>query len=157
MPTNRINPNNAGTIKLALAGVTPLVEYACQITEITLEPTQNTETSPGTYCSAPVETPGQSSWAIVISFLQDWGFTPSLSEFSFENDGSLIDYEFTSTNPATVPSMSGSAYITATAFGGAPGADWQVTTQRWPCSEKPTITSPVVGAAAQEADELVDA
>jgi len=211
MPTTyEINPNNVGTIALALAGVTP-VSYACQITNVVLEPTPNTTTTPGTYCAAPHDTPGASSWALVISFLQDWGneartvtdgvttisdatvtsataafttddvgkpisgvgipagatiasrtsatsvelsanatasgtgvtFTigqPSLSEFTFTNDGMLCDFVFTTSNPATVPSMSGPVYVTATSFGGDPGASWQVTTQRWACPAKPTLT-----------------
>ena len=65
MPVYEINPNNAGTIKLALAGVTPHVEYACQVTNVALEPTQNLTTTPGTYCAAPHDTPGASSWALV--------------------------------------------------------------------------------------------
>ena len=143
MPTYEINPNNAGSIKLALDGITPLVEYACQITDIVVEPTQNNTTTPGTYCGAPHDTPGASSFAVVISFLQDWGNTPSLSQFTFDNDGALCDFEFTSTNPDTVPSCSGSAYVTATAFGGPAGAAWAVTTQRWSLNAKPTITPPV--------------
>jgi hypothetical protein len=84
----------------------------------------------------------------VISFLQDWGATPSLSEFTFTNDGALIDFEFTSTNPTSVPSMEGSAYVTATAFGGPAGEAWQVTTQRWACTAKPTLVEDVLLAAA---------
>lgn len=143
MATNEINPNNLGTIKLALTGITPLVEYGCQVTNIVLEPTANTTTRPGTYCGPPVDVPGASSWAIVISFLQDWGYTPSLSKFTFDNDGELCDFEFEPTNPTTVPSMTGSAYVTATSYGGDPGASWLVTTQRWSCSEKPTLETEV--------------
>jgi hypothetical protein len=211
MPTTyEINPNNVGTIAIALTGVTP-VSYACQITNIVLEPTANTTTTPGTYCAAPHDTPGASSWALVVSFLQDWGNAsrtvtdgvttsgdatltsataafvagdvgkpisgtgipagttilsrtsgtsvelsanatatgtgisivigqPSLSEFTFDNDGMLCDFIFTTANPATVPSMSGTVYVTATSFGGEPGASWQVTTQRWACPAKPTLT-----------------
>lgn len=209
--TYQINPNNAGTIELALAGDT-LKSYACQVTSFTVEPTPNTTTTPGTYCGAPVDVPGASSWAIVISFLQDWGnsertvadgvtvsgdatlesalanFTqddvgkrvsgtgipagttiisvtdddtvemsanatasatgvtlivgsPSLSEFTFENDGELIDFNFQSSSPDTVPSLEGQAYVTATAFGGDPGAAWQVTTQRWSAAAKPTLVA----------------
>jgi hypothetical protein len=144
MPTYEINPNNAGSISLALEGITPLVEYACQVTDIVLEPTQNTTTTPGTYCAAPHDSPGASSWAIVISFLQDWGNTPSLSEFTFTNDGALCDFEFTSANPASVPDMSGQVFVTATAFGGPAGEAWAVTTQRWPCNAKPTLTPSVL-------------
>ena len=161
MAVYTINPNNAGTIKIALEGITPLVEYGCQVTNVMVEPTQNTTTTPGTYCGAPYDTPGMSSWAMVISFLQDWGATPSLSEFTFTNDGALCDFDFTSSSPATVPSMSGSCYVTATAFGGDPGAAWQVTTQRWPLPEKPTLTDAVVLAAsatkAKKQPEPVDA
>jgi hypothetical protein len=144
MPTYEINPNNQGTISIALAGVTPLVDYACQITEILVEPTQNTTTTPGTYCGAPHDTPGASSWAVVISFVQDWGNTPSLSQFAYDNDGALCDFEFTSSNPATVPSMTGSCFVTATAFGGPAGAAWAVTTQRWSCPAKPTVVPAVL-------------
>ena len=151
MPTYEINPNNAGTISLALEGITPLVEYGCQVTNIVLEPTQNTTNTPGTYCNAPHDTPGASSWALVISFLQDWGATASLSEFTFDHDGELCDFEFTSSNPLTVPDMSGTCYVTATAFGGDPGAAWAVTTQRWPCPEKPTRTASPTTLAATEA------
>jgi len=150
VPVFEINPNNAGTIAIALTGITPLVEYGCQVTNIMLEPTQNMTTTPGTYCAAPHDTPGASSWALVISFLQDWGNTPSLSEFVFTNDGALCDFEFTSSNPDTVPSMSGSCFVTATAFGGDPGAAWQVTTQRWPMQEPPTLTASPTTLAARE-------
>jgi hypothetical protein len=118
------------------------------VTDILVEPTQNTTTTPGTYCAAPHDTPGASSWAVVISFLQDWGNTPSLSEFTFTNDGALCDFEFTSTNPDTVPSMTGQAFVTATAFGGPAGASWAVATQRWSCPAKPTVTPPVVMVAS---------
>ena len=148
MPTYEINPNNAGTIELALEGITPLVEYGCQVTDIVVEPTPNTTTTPGTYCGAPHDTPGASSWAVVISFLQDWGNTPSLSEFTYTNDGALCDFEFTSNNPDTVPSMTGKVFVTATAFGGPAGAAWAVATQRWSCNAKPTIVPPVVTAAS---------
>jgi len=151
MPAYEINPNNAGNISLALAGVTPLVDYHCQITDVMLEPTPNTTTTPGTYCDAPHDTPGASSWAMVISFLQDWGNTPSLSEFVFTNDGALCDFEFVSTNPDTCPSMTGQAYVTATAFGGPAGSSWQVTTQRWALKTKPTLTPAVVGLSASAA------
>lgn len=139
MPAYEINPNNAGTIELALTTITPLVAYTCQIVNFALEPSQNLSPTPGTYCQAPHDTPGLSSWDIVISFLQDWGNTPSLSKFTYDNDGELIDFEFTSDNPTAVPSMTGTAYVTATAFGGDAGSVWQVTTQRWPCKVKPTL------------------
>jgi hypothetical protein len=153
MPVYEINPNNAGTISIALEGITPLVDYACQVTEIIVEPTQNTTTTAGTYCNAPHDTPGASSWAVVISFLEDWGNTPSLSEFSFTNDGKLCDFEFTSTNPATTPSMTGQVYVTATAFGGPAGESWAVTTQRWPCPAKPTLVPATVLLAAAGASK----
>jgi hypothetical protein len=159
VPTNEINPANAGNIKLALHTITPLVDYHCQITNVALEPTQNNTTRPGTYCGAPVDTPGASSWALVISFLQDWGFTPSLSEFTFTNDGALIDFDFTSNNPLTCPNMTGTAYVTATAFGGAPGESWQVTTQRWACTAKPTLVPSLTTLSVEEqtTDELSNA
>lgn len=159
MPRNEINPGNSGKIALALTGVTPLVDFHCQVTDIAVEPTANTTTSPGTYCGPPVDVPGASSWAVVISFLQDWGFTPSLSQFCYDNDGKLCDFEFQPDNPDTTPQISGSAYVTATPFGGPAGAAWQVTTQRWACSDKPTLTPATATLSVEEQqateDELV--
>lgn len=153
MPTYEINPANAGSLKIALAGVTPLVDYHCQITSVTVEPSQNTTTRPGTYCGAPVDVPGASSWAMVISFLQDWGNAPdSLSQFTFDNDGMLCDFDFTSNNPVECPNMTGQVYVTATAFGGDPGASWGVTTQRWACNGKPTIVPSPTTLSAEEAE-----
>jgi hypothetical protein len=147
-----INPNNSGSIKLALTGVTPLVEYACQIVNAAVVPTANTTPTPGTYCQAPVETPGLSSWALEVSFLQDWGNTPSLSEFVFTNDGELCDFEFQPDNPG-VPGMSGTVYVVAGPYGGAAGEAWQAQTLRWPCSAKPTTIAPaLLTASAAAAD-----
>jgi hypothetical protein len=139
MPAYEINPNNAGTIELALAGITPLVAYSCQITQWNVIPSQNLTTTPGTYCQAPHDTPGLSSWAVQVDFLQDWGNTPSLSAFSVTNDGELCDFEFTSSNPTAVPSVTGQMYITATSFGGAPGEVWTAGQQTWPMKGVPTV------------------
>jgi len=151
MPTYEINPNNSGTIMLGVAGATPLVEFSCQITNWALEPSPNTNTRAGTYCGPPVDVPGKSSWKLSFDFLQDWGATPSLSEFTNTNDGVLCDFTFAPSNP-TVPEASGSVWVTATAYGGEPGVSW-ATTGEWSVDGTPTFTPPVLlDAVAADAD-----
>lgn len=144
MPVYSINPNNAGTIKLALDGVTPLVEYSCQITMFQIVPSQNTARRAGTYCGAPADTLGLSTWSVNVSWLQDWGAATSLSEFALTNDGELCDFEFTSANPTSCPSMTGTFQISAGAFGGPPGEAWEAGPLTWPMDSLPTLVEDVV-------------
>jgi hypothetical protein len=144
-----INPNNSGTISMALTTVVPLVEYQCQIINMALVPAPNTTTTPGTYCAAPFDVPGQSSWWVEISFIQDWGATPSLSEFLLTNDGELCDFEF-EPDVAGTPSMTGEVYVIAGPYGGDAGQVWQATTLRWPMRGAPTLVPAALAAAAAE-------
>jgi len=139
-----INPNNSGTIQLALAGVTPLVAYNQQVTDMRIIPAPQTTSVPGVYGDTPAEgapydIPGQSKWAVQISYLQDWGATVSLSEFCFDNDAELADFSFVPDVP-DVPTMTGQVYLSGGEYGGAAGEAWQVQTASWNCKGKPTKT-----------------
>lgn len=147
MPVTTINPNNSGTIKIAVAGDTLDADYGCQITNMSIEPEQNTSDRPGTYCAPPTSVPGRSSWAMSFDFLQDWGADPSLSQFTYDHDGELCDFEFVPTGASSVPPCTGQVYVTATAFGGEPGESW-ATTGSWPIEGVPVMTPPVAAATA---------
>ena len=144
-----INPNNSGSIKLGTAPT--LVEFACQVTNWALEPAPNTKTRAGTYCDAPVDVPGRSSWKLSFDFLQDWGAAESLSEFTNDNDGVLVDFEFFPTLTG-VPKASGRVWVTATAYGGAPGEDW-ASTGEWSVDGAPTFAPQVVTFDADALDD----
>jgi hypothetical protein len=144
MSATVLNPNNSGTISMALAGITPLVDYDCQVTNMSLEPTGATTEVPGTYCQAKFDQPdGLSKWALVISFLQDWGASPSLSKFTMDNDGELCDFSF-EPDIDGIPTMTGQVYVQATPYGGAAGAAWQGGPFRWPMKGEPTFVAPAL-------------
>jgi hypothetical protein len=147
-----INPNNSGTIALALAGVDPLVEYQCQIIDLTLQPESTDNETPGTYCADPFDTPASTKWAAMITFLQDWGATPSLSAFTATNNGELCDFEFTP-DVDGVPMASGQFYVRASAYGGPASEVWQAQQQRWPMKGAPTFTAPVAVAATAATED----
>jgi hypothetical protein len=140
-----MNPNNSGTIEIALAGVTPLVAYNQQVTNLRVvaDPQQNAV--PGTYGpdGAPRDIPGQSKWHAEISYLQDWSAAAgSLSQFAFDNDGELADFSFVP-DVDGAPTLSGQVYLVSGEYGGPAGEAWQVTTLSWPCNGKPTTTPAV--------------
>jgi len=144
MAVTVINPNNSGTIEIALAGVTPLVAYNQQVTNLRIVADPQTNAVPGTYGpdGAPRDIPGQSKWHAEISYLQDWGATTSLSEFAFTNDGELADFSFVP-DVVDAPTLTGQVYLISGEYGGAAGEAWQVQTLSWPCNGKPTLTPAV--------------
>ena len=121
-----INPTNSGTLKLGLTAA-PTLDYACQVTEWTLIPVTNQTERPGTFCSAPTQIPGASSWTVSFNYLQDWGqATNSISKLFFENDGKILFFEFdpTQATPFAVPKALGSFYAMAGSYGGPAGDTW---------------------------------
>jgi len=150
MPAVVLNPNNSGTISMALAAVTPLVEYQCQITDFQLLPAAATLEVPGTYCQAKFDQPdGLSKWTVVVNFLQDWGETVSLSKFTMDNDGKLCDFSF-QPDIDGIATMTGQLYVSASAYGGPAGNAWQAGPLNWPMKGAPTYVAPAAVFAAAE-------
>lgn len=137
MPATTINPNNSGTITLGPTGTEKSIE--CQIINWRCEPEANDSEQPGTYCSAPTTVPGLSSWFAAFDYLQDWGATDSLSQLLFDNDGKKLDFTFSPDVP-NVPTVTGTLYARAGAFGGDAGSVWQ-SSGRCPLVSAPTITA----------------
>lgn len=134
-----INPNNVGSIKFAAntAGIAAAVEQGYQITDFKVVAKPNLSSSPGTYGAPPVDVPGVASWSVVVSYLQDWGTTDSLSEYLFNNDGAEMFFRI---DPADtgVKGFEGKCYIIAGSYAGPAGGNW-VDTVTLPCSSKPTL------------------
>lgn len=134
-----INPRNAGSIKFAdnSAGIAAGIEQGFQIADFQVKPRPNMTPGPGTYGAPPVNVPGLSSWDLVITYLQDWGTTDSLSEYLFTNDGVLKFFRIDPVN-AGVKGMEGPCFIVAGLYAGKAGDNW-VDTATFPCSLKPTL------------------
>lgn len=134
-----LNPKNLGSIKFAdNSGAIPAgVEQGFQITDFQVKPRPNMAAAPGTYGAPPTNVPGASSWDLIISYLQDWGSTDSLSEYMFTNDGAL---KFFRIDPAMtgVKGFEGACYIVAGLYAGPSGGNW-VDTATMPCPNKPTL------------------
>lgn len=136
MPVKTINPNNSGTITVGPTGTEKAV--SCQVINWQLAPTANTTQRPGTYCEAPSQVVGRSSWAVSFDYLQDWGAADSLSQMLYDNDGKVLDFTFTP-DDASVPEATGQFYALAGAYGGPAGEAWQSSGQ-CPLVAAPAIT-----------------
>ena len=144
MATERqiINPNNLGSIKFAAnqAGLDAGVEQGFQIQNFAAVPKANMSTAAGTYGAPPVDVPGQTSWALVIKYFQDWGLhASSLSEYLFANDGVEVWFRIDPAD-ASVKGIEGKCYIVAGAHGGDAGKNWEDSVTL-PCSVKPTLNA----------------
>lgn len=151
MPVTDINPNNSGTLKLGVAA-SPTDEFSCQVINWQLNPVPNTTQRPGTYCSPPLTKNAASSWQVAFNYLQDWGATPSISQFMFDNDGELVYFTFDPT-VEDVPSVAGSFWCVAGAYGGDAGTSWAYSGT---CALEgvPTFTAPVAADTDEYADSL---
>jgi hypothetical protein len=134
MPTTQFGK---GTIAVGLTA-SPTDQVECQVSNFTITPSANSITVPATYCQGPSVAAQQSTFAIALSFMSDWGATPSLSELLWDNDGAPLYYEFTP-DDATIPSASGRFYAVAGTFGG-PGDGLWASSVSLPCVAKPVLT-----------------
>jgi hypothetical protein len=135
-----INPNNVGSIKFATseAGLDAAVEQGFQITSFKVAPKPNLNSAPGTFGAPPVDVPGQTSFNLVVSYLQDWGLDANaFAEFLHNHDGEEYWFRIDPAD-AGVKGMDGKCFIVAGGYGGDAGSNW-VETVTFPCSTKPTI------------------
>mgnify|MGYP001818057825 CR=1 FL=1 len=130
----------SGTISIGITA-SPTDQFECQISAFTITPSANIGQVPGTYCAGPSSYAQKSNFAIDMSFMSDWGATPSLSQLLWDNDGGVLFFTFDPSD-ATIPAASGSFYAVAGTFGGEGDSLW-VNTASMPCVEKPTLTPPV--------------
>ncbi len=155
---------NSPKLKVATtqAGLTAGQAVECQITSAVVTPTQNYATTPPTGCAPPTQTPGLTSWALTINFLQDWHGSAaiSLSQFLMTNDGKSAWFELTPDIATATTKIVGNGYAAAASYGGEFGTGVACNaTSTWPLLVAPTITAPALlmadeqAAAEQAADD----
>lgn len=134
--------------------------FECQITSAALDPTATYNTVPATGCSGPTQSPGRSSWAFNVAWLQDWGADPSMSQYAFEHNTQPVWFKFTA-DAVQYPDLAatGQVYMAAGAYGGTFGdGSAAPASATWPCLAEPTIAAASTLAANDLAEApLVDA
>jgi len=127
---------------------TTLTDFSCQVTSAAITSSSNTTTTtvPATYCQPASEAsvPVASSFALDLSFLQDWTAAAGLSAWLFKNDAltkCFALYMKGNDNPVAT----GQIIAQAGAFGGAPGepltADVTLNIQGYPDIKDPSGVS----------------
>ena len=127
----------SGVIEVGLTP-SPTDAVECQVSNFVVTANANTVAVPGTYCQGPSSAGQKSSWSLELSAISDFGSTPSLAELLFDNDGTILFFEFTP-DDLDVPDATGSFYAVAAPFGGEGAGLWQYTlTLQMP--EQPVLT-----------------
>ena len=127
----------SGVIEIG-STASPTDAFECQISTFTITPSANIGSVPGTYCQGPSSYAQKSNYAVDMTFMSDWGTTPSLSELLWDNDGAPLFFEFTPSD-TSIPKATGEFYAVAGTFGGDGDSLW-TSTQSMPCVEKPVLT-----------------
>src|SRR5678816_3650038 len=107
-------------------GAGTAVDYQCQVTVASLDPTANLQPVDATWCAPATQTPAPTSFMLNLTFYQDWGKTDSLSQFLFDHDTELATFEIdglvVSDAGAVTQVATGEVRLVAAAYGGAAGA-----------------------------------
>ena len=127
----------SGTLAIGTTA-SPTDQFECQVGNFVVTSSANLIPIPATLCVGPGQASQPSSFSASITYMQDWGSTPSLSETLFTNDGAELFFDFTPAD-ATVPACTGSFWATAGDYGGEGQGLW-VSSDDMPLTEKPTIT-----------------
>ncbi|HKE77298.1 MAG TPA: hypothetical protein VKB57_27005 [Acidimicrobiales bacterium] len=125
------------------AGLALATEYQCVVTSAAITTSPNIQTVPATGCQGEAQSPGQSSFALVLSWLQDWTASGGgLSGYAWDNDTELKFFSIQPDEAATEPLAEGQVYVVAGPYLGDFGTVLVATGVTWPCFAKPTITLP---------------
>jgi hypothetical protein len=126
-------------------GLSSGTAFECQLTSATITASPNMNTIPATGCAPAAQSPGSTSWALDLAWLQDWSDSGGgLSGFAYTNDTAAKWFSFTldSVDSPTVVAE-GEVYVVAGSFGGVFGdGSAAAATATWPCLDKPDITLP---------------
>ena len=140
-----INIKNCSVIFAAteagLTAPTP-VDYKCQVNSAEIQAQPKLQTVPATFCNPESQMPSATGWQLVITFLQDWGATNSLSQFLFDNDAELMWFKLAPIDMTLddVPEATGQCWVVAGQYLGAAGAPVNATSTM-PVPAKPTIAA----------------
>jgi hypothetical protein len=140
-----------------LTATTPApTDFKCQVNSAEIQAQPKLQTVPATFCNPESQMPSATGWQLVITFLQDWGATESLSQYLFDNDAELKWFMLSPTDVTLddVPSATGQCWIVAGQYLGAAGAPVNATSTM-PVPAKPTI-APAVGLLSAQSEAVED-
>lgn len=154
MPRHVITIDNA-TVEFGPTAT--VVDFSCQVNSAALTPSPNNVDVPATFCVGASQTAAPSSFALDLTYLQDWGETASVSQYLYDNDASqgvAFHVEGINTATGTPVACDGTCTIVAGQYGGEAGTPLQATVSL-PVDGKPTI-EPATGAtnAADEGETV---
>jgi len=127
--------------------------YECQVTSAAITVTPNLVTIPATGCEGQTQQPAASTYALALTWLQDWGQTDSLSQYLWDNAGQEVEFEIALDQTTGFPVASGLVRAVEGQYGGD-FANPLSATVTLPCSDKPTLTP---GAALATGDTRASA
>lgn len=138
---------NHPTLKVATteAGLTTGQAVECQVTSAVVQASPNYSTIPATGCAGQTQSPGLTSFALNLAWLQDWDAAApgGLSWFAWENDGKAAWVELTPDTADPTSQLTGQVYVAAGDYGGTFGDGSAATaTSTWPFVSKPDIPAP---------------
>jgi hypothetical protein len=124
-----------------LTSTTPApADFKCQVNSAAINAVPKLQTVPATFCAAETQVPAATGWQLVLTFLQDWGATNSLSQYLFDNDATQKWFQMTPNDVTldSVPGAKGQCWVVAGAYLGAAGAPVNAASTM-PIAAKPTI------------------
>lgn len=137
-----------------VGGTPPGVDYQCQVTTASLDPTPNLQAVDATLCAPATQQPVASSFVLTLVWYQDWGKTDSLSQFLLDHDTELATFEIDGlavTDAGAIRQVaSGTVALVTGAYGGAAGAPLTATAA-CPVQGKPVVGPGVTTATAAAA------
>jgi hypothetical protein len=144
MPENAVSPFNITDAVLTIKrGTAAAVGFSQHVSNVVCTPTSSTTVWKGMTPAAVFQFAGRSTWAVAMTFAQDWS-TTGLSRFLFDNEGDTVTLTF-----APVTGGAGfavSVIVVPGAYGGAVDAVGEATTTL-PVKGRPTLVTAVTPVA----------
>src|SRR5436305_14171113 len=93
-------------------------DFKCQVNSAEIQAQPKLQTVAATFCNPESQMPSATGWQLVLTFLQDWGATDSLSQYLFDNDAELKWFMLAPIDVtlAAVPTATGQCWIVAGQF-----------------------------------------
>lgn len=139
------------TLKIAddVASIATGLEYKCQVTHASCDPTLAYNTTPATGCTGEVQQlKVPIPWVLNLTWLQDWsGPAGGLANYANENAGQIKYFEYGPTNDATLK-VTGQVEVAPVGFAGDMGVVAIAGPVAWQIQGQPTFTTPAMAAAA---------
>jgi hypothetical protein len=117
----------------------PTDDVSCQVGSFVVSSNANIVPIPATLCEGPGQYATPSTFSVTVTYQQDFGSTPSLSETLFANDGLPIFLLYIPTD-AAVPQVEIEVYGVAGDYGGEGQGLW-VSTEDMPALSPPVFTA----------------